>query len=195
MEQMSSKEKEERLLKLKTVHAQRLAAKRRSSNEEEDSMNSEAESEETNYEESDTTRPLNFGPLTRREESSGEEETESELENKTTPGTKELSIPKQPSAAVSKQDRSMDLKEHLRNLREASSHSMNLLDSTNQHLSDLMNELKDNYKERNVERADPYRNKEVITQTVSLANQLHKNMKLKLDTVKVLHKISTDIGD
>ena len=42
--------------------------------------------------------------------------------------------------------------------------------------------------EANPMKADPYRNQMVINQTVNVANQLHKAMKLKLDTVKVFIK-------
>lgn len=35
----------------------------------------------------------------------------------------------------------------------------------------------------------------VVKQTVEVARELHKSMRLKLDTVRVLHKISKDIGE
>lgn len=132
------------------------------------------------------------------ERENGEKITTTIIEKPGTPGTKELSTPKEESSSlvVSNTDRSMGLREHLASLRTAQSGSMNLLDSTTQHLHGLMMSVAEEAKNsRDDVRAWARDNTLVIRQTVDLARELTKSMRLKLDTVKALHKISKDIGD
>lgn len=89
---------------------------------------------------------------------------------------------------------STDLKGHLSNLREASSGSMNLLDNTTQHLHDLMITVASDAKEANPENAWARDNVLAVKQVVDVSRQLANVMRLKLDTVKALHKISLDIA-
>lgn len=196
---MNSTEKEERLKLLKHVHALRSAQRHQSTSDGSTHiiLPQQLKQNEMQNEKSDTMQTPKLEKEIAKENYSGLQITMSDSEDNGTPGTSEQNLPtvKANSLQESNTGRSTDLKEHLKNLREASSQSMNLLDSTTEHLHGLMKGLGKNSEEANPMKADPYRNQMVINQTVNVANQLHKAMKLKLDTVKVLHKISTDIGD
>lgn len=95
--------------------------------------------------------------------------------------------------AVSATDRFMGLRDHLESLRQAQSGSMNLLDSTTQHLHDLMMSVGEEAKKDEEKRPWARDNSLAVKQTVDVVRQLHNVMRLKLDTVKALHKISKDI--
>lgn len=131
------------------------------------------------------------------EKQSGPERTKQDLEQAGTPGTKELSTQSgdNSSKAVSVIDRSMGLREHLETLREAQSESMNLIDSTTSHLHGLMMSVaEDAKKNKDDVRSWARDNTLVVKQTVEVARELHKSMRIKLDTVRALHKISNDIA-
>lgn len=135
---------------------------------------------------------------TTQEKQNGAERIKTDLEPSGMPGTKELKIQSEDNSSktVSVIDRSMGLREHLENLREAQSESMNLIDSTTEHLHGLMMQVAEEAeKSKSDVRAWARDNHLVVKQTVEVARELHKSMRLKLDTVRVLHKISKDIGE
>lgn len=123
--------------------------------------------------------------------------TETSTESDGMPGTKELNTLSADNnlPVAFAIGRSMGLREHLENLREAQSGSMNLIDDTTLHLHGLMKQVSEESKEmQNSERHWARDNTLVVKQTVEIARRLHNTMRLKLDTVKALHKISTDIA-
>lgn len=142
-----------------------------------------------------TTQTQKSANVPAKEKTNGTQQTDSMFGTRYASGTTKPNTPNESSnlPAVSETVRSTDFTQHLESLREESSDSMNLIDSTNAHLHELMKDLQEQQKQRNPERADPYRNKEMIQQTVSLASQLHRNLKLKVDTLKMLHKIASDL--
>jgi hypothetical protein len=139
--------------------------------------------------------PKTKTPIT-PEKSNGAEITENDTEPNGKPGTTALSTRAEKNSLPVERStgRSTDLKEHLTTLREASSDSMNLMDSSISHLHGLMISVADEQIEKNPERHWAKDNVLVVTQTVNIARELHKSMRLKLDTVRALHKISLDIG-
>ncbi len=125
----------------------------------------------------------------------GREKTKRDSGQTGTPGTTELSTQSEVSnsQAVSVIDPSMDLRDHLATLRMASSESMNYIDSTTTRLHELMISVGESLK-TNEHRAWANDNVLAVKQTVDISRQLNNTMRLKLDTVKMLHKISRDIS-
>lgn len=124
------------------------------------------------------------------EKSNGAEKTKHDSEPVGMRGTSELSTPNvEHNLPVEfETGRSMGLREHLRNLREANYKSMNYLDSMTEQLHGLMNEAGER-------ESQPYAFPERINTIVGVARQLQNVMRLKLDTIKTFHLISKDIEE
>lgn len=131
------------------------------------------------------------------EKLSGLAKTSQNTENSVTHGISESKTQSEANnlPVASETGRSMVLRDHLETLRTASSESMNLLDDTTLHLHGLMKQVAEDSKDLTEQRPWAKDNVLVVKQTVEVARELHKSMRLKLDTVKALHKISKDIDE
>ena len=142
-----------------------------------------------------TEKSLDLLQKNQPEISGGQDLINRNTEKDGTLGMRELSIQNvgYNSLPVYDSDLSMDLRTHLQSLRAAQSESMNLLDNTTMHLHGLMHSVATNSNPSNT--PPEQATKMLVRNTVDLARELHKSMRLKLDTVKALHKISKDISE
>ena len=176
----------ERLDLIKSVHAKRLAR-----------QNQNTESDETNNEDIDITVTRRTEPKPTRDASSGQKEITTAPASNGIPGTKESRAPSESSNLPAASDKipSTELKQHLEILTEGSSEFMNLLDSTNSHLHDLMLSLKKDHEENEEDKPWKANKTDTVNQTIGVARQLQNTMRLKLDAVKTLHKMHMDLKE